>query len=124
MQSEYQGSAEAWKQAMQRLAAEGCTFTEKSGDNSDCRFFEVEDGSSHSRGLWVEITTKTKDGKQPILIIDVHWLTRTKDPKPDWMLLLAAKLEQYLEDAGSRCVFGAVRADSYVKKRLGVRPTR
>ena len=126
MQSQYQGSGEAWEYTKRKLTEDGYTIVEKSSNEPNVRFFEIGDGDNRGRGLWVEINTKTESAMAGTLKIDMHWLTQTKDPAPDWMLQLAVKLEEYLTGAGSRCVFGEVRSDNCVKRRLRSKadPTR
>ena len=104
MQSEYEGPAEAWKHLVEKLSQDGYDITEQSSQDTDSKFFHINNDKKHFRDVWIIVDNCRPDGD---IKIELHWLTRTSDQDSDWMLVLAKKINHYLLEKGMVCVFGS-----------------
>jgi hypothetical protein len=119
-QNRYRAKAETWVHVRQKLAAKDWLIVEKNTTEPNSGFFEISNRSSSGQALWIDISPIKPSVGESGIFVDMHWMDRARGPDPDWMLHVAAEVEQYLMEAGAQSVFGEVRSDRTLRKRLGV----
>lgn len=106
MQSRYEGHAELESALLRFLEKKHYKVTSK-GSAGESLHEVMIDGHEKSQ-LWLCVSPVSIAPDSERTFFDIHWIPRTLDSNPTWMIGAALDIENYLTQHGASCVFGGI----------------
>lgn len=112
--SSYELPSDAWPEIIiERLKLDGYRVHASRDGSEEEPLFEIRQCADERTALSLVVHGSAKNQGR---MVDVHWLLKTLDRDPRWMVPLALRIEIELIQCGAKCVFGSVASDPRVRK--------